>query len=91
MTRNFFDPPWEQTHIVLVEGATLRKAERMVLSCEACNPHEAEIPFDWVLDRVTGCDPKTTDYVLAEAAKCPRCKRQVTEKTLIEWDVDDDP
>jgi hypothetical protein len=42
----------------------------MIESCEQCNP-EAEIPFDWVLDRVTGNDPSVTDYVMARPAKCP--------------------
>jgi hypothetical protein len=49
MNRDFFDPPWEQTNIVLVDLTTLRKAEDMIESCE----HEAEIPFDNILDSVT--------------------------------------
>jgi hypothetical protein len=85
MSRDFFDPSWEQTNIVIVDAETLRKAERMIESCEACSPDEAEIPLDNVLDRVTGNDPAITDYVLAEPAKCPRCKREGTEKTLMEW------
>ena len=40
-------------------------------SWEGCNPEDAEIPFDNILDRVTGSDPSVTDYVLDEAAKCP--------------------
>jgi hypothetical protein len=73
---------------VLVDAATLRKAERIVESCEACNPEEAEFPFDNLLDRVTGNDPAITDYVLAEPAKCPQCKRDVLEKTLVGFDCD---
>jgi hypothetical protein len=53
MSRDFFDPTPEQQNIVLVEAATLRKAERMLESCEHCNPEGAEIPFDVMLDRVT--------------------------------------
>jgi len=52
--RDFFDRPCKQTNVVLVDGGTLRKAERRIRSCEACTPDAAEIPFDWVLDRITG-------------------------------------
>jgi hypothetical protein len=44
--RDFFDPTPEQQVIVLVETTTLRKAERLIESCEACNEEGAEIPFD---------------------------------------------
>lgn len=55
MTREFFDPTWEHTNIVLVSATTVRKAEHRFLSCEACNPEDAQFPFDNVLDdgRVT--------------------------------------
>ena len=42
------------------------------------------MPFDWVLDRVSGFDSAVTDYVLAKQAKCPRCKGPIVEKTLID-------
>jgi hypothetical protein len=42
------------------------------------------MPFDWVLDQVTGSDPTVTDYVLAESGTCPRCRGPVTEKTLVD-------
>jgi hypothetical protein len=58
-------------------------AERLIESCEGCDA-DAEIPFDTILDRVTGSDPSVTDYVLEEPAKCPYCKREILEKTLIE-------
>src|SRR5262245_353016 len=54
--------------------STLRsspKAQHLIESCEGCNPDSAEIPFDNILDRVTGSDPSVTDYVLEQAAKCP--------------------
>jgi hypothetical protein len=34
-----------------------------------CNSEGAEIPFDNILDRVTGSDPSVTDYVLESAGK----------------------
>jgi hypothetical protein len=82
--RDFFDPSPEQQIVVLIDATTLHKAERLIESCEACNPKHAEIPFDNVLDRVTGSDPSLTDYILKGPAKCPNCRREVLEKTLIE-------
>jgi hypothetical protein len=38
-----------------------------------------------VLDRVTGNDPEFTDYIFVECmARCPRCMREIAEKTLVE-------
>jgi len=42
------------------------------------------ISFDWILDRVTGHKGSTTDYIFESAAKCPNCKREILEKTLVE-------
>ncbi len=84
MNRDFFDPTPEQQHAVLISTAILREAERMIESCEHCNPEGAEIPFDNILDRVTGSDPSVTDYILEAPAKCPSCKRDILEKTLVE-------
>src|SRR5215471_18435793 len=84
MKRDFFDPEIERQIIVLVETATLRQAERLIESCEYCNEEGAEIPFDIILDRVTGSDPTVTDYILEEPAKCPHCRREIFDKTLIE-------
>lgn len=69
--RDFFDPTLEETTILNVSAATKRKAAKLILSCEACS-NDAEIPFDHVLDWVTGLDPAVTDYVLSEVPKVPR-------------------
>jgi hypothetical protein len=45
MARAFFDPAPEQQNVVLIDAATLQKAQRIVTGCEACN-EDAEIPFD---------------------------------------------
>ena len=82
--RDFFEPSWENTNVVLIDAKVLRQAEQWVKSCEACTPDKGQIPFDWVLDRITGCDASVTDYVLAEPATCPHCKGPVLEKTLID-------
>jgi hypothetical protein len=66
------------------QGAVVRAAEKLIASCEHCNPVGAEIPFDNVLDRITGSDPSVTDYVLEAPAKCPNCRREIFEKTLVE-------
>ncbi len=55
-----------------------------ILGCEACSPEDAELPFDNVLDPVTGNDPAVTDYILETPAKCPQCKREIAEKTLLD-------
>jgi len=33
---------------------------------------------------MTGSDPSVTDYILEESAKCPNCRREILEKTLVE-------
>jgi hypothetical protein len=60
----------------------VREAEQLIESCEGCN-HASEIPFDNVLDRVTGSDPSMTDYILETPARCPNCHRDILEKTLV--------
>jgi hypothetical protein len=70
-------PEWRKTTPVRVEPVTLRAAEQHIESCEACEPELAEVPFDYVLDCLTGCDPEVTDYVLADAAHCPRCGEEI--------------
>ena len=77
----FFDPTPEEQNIVLVEASVLRQAERLIESCEGCNPDGAEIPFDNILDRVTRSDPSLTDYILESPAKCPNCKSEILEKS----------
>jgi hypothetical protein len=61
MARDFFDPTPEQQNVILVDAANLREAEQLIECCEYCNPTGAEIPFDWILDRVTGSDSSVTD------------------------------
>ena len=89
MTREFFDPAPEEQIVVLVDCATLREAERLMESCEHCNP-DADLPFNNILDRVTGSDPSVTDYILEQSAKCPNCRRDIFEKTLDDLDCTDD-
>jgi hypothetical protein len=50
----------------------------------SCYTQDAEIPFDAILDRVTGSDPSVTDYILEMPAKCQSCRREILEETLVE-------
>jgi|SRR5688572_19749432 len=84
----FFHRSPERERLVLVDPPTIRKAQAHILGCETCTD-EAQIPFDAVLDGITGNDPEATEYILSEPAKCPRCHRAITEKTLVEFHPED--
>jgi hypothetical protein len=78
----YFDARDESQDVVFIDETTLRDAESFIRACEDCSEH-AEMPFDQLLDALTGCDPTTTEYVICHAAKCATCRHDVTEKTLI--------
>ena len=80
---NFLDEDLEDQKVLVIQEETLRKAERMILSCEMCNSGAA-VPFSELLDGLTGSDPDVTDYILEKPGRCPRCFRAVTEKTFVE-------
>ena len=84
MSPDFFDPPLDELDIIPVVERTIAQATRFVVGCESCTPEEAEFPFDWVLDYVTGRLGSRTNYVLETPAKCPNCRRDVLEKTLVD-------
>jgi hypothetical protein len=42
------------------------------------------MPFDWLLDATTGRNPAITEYIMEAPARCPRCRRAITEKTLVD-------
>jgi hypothetical protein len=69
--------------LVTVDTVTAKKAEKQIQSCEHCHPDDAEIPFDCLLAEVTG-KHGLHEFVLTEVAHCPNCKREITEKTLVE-------
>ena len=39
--------------VVAVDVAKVREAESKIECCEHCHPHDAEIPFDWIIARPT--------------------------------------
>jgi hypothetical protein len=69
--------------LVAVDRATALKAEQQIESCEHCHPDDAEIPFDWILSEVIG-KRGLYEFILTEPARCPNCKRPITEKALVE-------
>ena len=71
-------------HLVTVDADVVRRAEKMIIAREHCHPGDAEIPFDWVLDKVTGQRGTSADYMMIEPARCPTYKLEVTEKTLVD-------
>ena len=81
---NWRDLAPEHQNIIVVAVGTLWNAEKLIETCEHCNPMGAQIPFDWILDRVTGSDSTTTDYIMETPAICPNCRCQIFEKTLVE-------
>jgi len=71
--RDFFDPAPETQNVVFMDARTLRQAEKLIVGCEGCSPDDVELPFDNILDRVTGHDPAVSDYIIVETmAKCPQ-------------------
>ena len=84
----FFDLPIETQNIILIDGSKLKLAERLIIACEECSPVDAELPFSAVLDRLTGHNPTTTDYILEMPGRCPRCWNKITERTLVEPHID---
>jgi hypothetical protein len=86
MSRDFFDPSPEEENVVLIDAATLQKAQCMIAGCEACSETaQMPMPFDY-LDRLTASDASATDYGLEVRARCLQCGAEIHEKTLVEWD-----
>jgi hypothetical protein len=76
--------PPEQQNVILVDAATLREAERLIETCEACNPEGAQIPFDNVLDRRYRIRSERDGLHSRDAGEGSNCRRAVVEKTLVE-------
>jgi hypothetical protein len=66
MTRDFLRPNSRRTESNPHRRGDTAQSREAVESCEHCNAEGAEIPFDNILDRVTGSDPSVTDYVLEQ-------------------------
>jgi len=71
-----------EVDIAFVDEPMVFGAEEWVSACQACD-EKAQIPFDYLLDALTGCDPRLTEYLMSRIAQCPRCGGEINEKTLI--------
>jgi hypothetical protein len=69
--------------LVTVDAAIVKNVEQQIESCEHCHPNDAEIPFDWLLAKVTG-KRGPYEFILSEPVRCPNRKHEITEKTLVE-------
>ena len=70
-------------NLVTVDAAQIREAELKVDGCEHCHADDAEVPFDWILQEITGRSGMV-DFVMLEPARCPNCGQYITEKTLVD-------
>ncbi|HEY2383695.1 MAG TPA: hypothetical protein VGK48_21180 [Terriglobia bacterium] len=82
----WFDSNWESPKIVLVGEEILKRAEPFIRGCENCAPDLAWLPFETLLDQVTGNAAEITEYMLMVNAVCPRCGAGLRECTLIAVD-----
>ncbi len=75
-------PSIEKLHVVLIEQAVLDDVVEWVAGCESCDDN-AVLPFDYLLDVVTDCDPTVTEYLMCRLETCPFCLSKITEKTRV--------
>ena len=72
----------QEIDVAFVDEPYVLSAEDFVSGCQSCD-ETALIPFDYVLDAMTGCDPRLTEYLMYRVGKCPRCFGEINEKTLV--------
>ena len=80
---DLFDVSLEQIQLIAIGPNTLRRAQREIAFCAQCNPNDSEIPFDSLLTEVTG-KRGPYEFILGELARCPNCKAEISEKTLVD-------
>jgi hypothetical protein len=56
--------------LITIAADMIRRAEKLIDSCEHCHPDDAEIPFDWILADLTG-KRGPYEFMLSEPAQCP--------------------
>ena len=76
-------PP--EVHVMFVSAETLGHARKLIRGCQACSP-SADVPFEEILDRVSGHRAAVTRYIFLGSVTCPRCWGRVAATTLIEVD-----
>ena len=65
-----------------MDAVQIREAESRIEGCEHCHPDDDELPLDWILQEVTGRNGMV-DFIMLEPAKCPNCRLEISEKTLV--------
>jgi hypothetical protein len=61
----------------------IRAAEQQIAGCERCRGDEAELPLVCILANVLD-KHGAFEFILTQAAQCPNCNVELTEKTLVE-------
>jgi hypothetical protein len=79
-----------EVDVAFIDEPLVVEAEEFVSGCEHCDD-AALIPFDYVLDALTACDPSKTEPLMRRIAQCPRCLGEITEKTLVTVEPVGDP
>ena len=69
--------------IFQVDSAMLERVEKLILGCHMCSPF-AEVPLFIVLDRLRNAGSAKVQYILARPPHCLRCKRPMTEHSLVD-------
>jgi hypothetical protein len=72
-----------ELHVMFVSPETLGRVRKLISGCQACS-RSAAIPFESILDRVSGHRAAVTRYILLGSVTCPRCCGRVGVTTLIE-------
>lgn len=72
--------------IAVVDSSLQQKVEGLVLGCHMCSPF-ADIPLFVVLDNLREASAARTRYVFEGSPSCPRCRRAMTEHTLIDMET----
>jgi hypothetical protein len=69
--------------LVSVGPEAIREAVSRIAGCERCRGDDAFQPFDWILADAL-VRHGAFEFVLTETARCPNCKAEISEKSLVE-------
>ena len=72
----------EEFDVILIDEPTVAQTERWLLACEHC-AENAVLPFDSLIDALTGAEPLAIEYLMCRPARCPACSSRIAEKTLV--------
>jgi hypothetical protein len=74
-----------EVNVMFVSPEMLGHARKLIWGCQACSP-SAHIPFENILNGMTGHRAAVMRYILLGSVTCPRCLGRVAATTLIEVD-----